>query len=239
MAAQLYVGKAGAHANDLGAREQLGNRASPKFVTTEDGTGLVHQAPAFGEDDMQVCRAYGLPFVNPVRPDGTFEPELDLVGCAFFKDADPIIVEDLKERGILFRKLDYEHSYPHCWRCHTALLYYAMPSWYIRTTKVKDKLIAENQDTAWHPDSIKNGRYGDWLNNNIDWALSRSRYWGTPLPIWTCECGHKHVIGSIEELKKLGKENFRRTIANFLCSAKTAILTDDQLKKCVKNRGLK
>ncbi|WGT46951.1 isoleucine--tRNA ligase [Tessaracoccus lacteus] len=173
------------------------------YVTTEDGTGLVHQAPAFGEDDMQVCRAYGLPFVNPVRPDGTFEPELDLVGCAFFKDADPIIVEDLKERGVLFRKLDYEHSYPHCWRCHTALLYYAMPSWYIRTTKVKDKLIAENQDTAWHPDSIKNGRYGDWLNNNIDWALSRTRYWGTPLPIWRCEDDHQVCVGSRAELGEL------------------------------------
>lgn len=173
------------------------------YVTTEDGSGLVHQAPAFGEDDMAVCRAYGLPFVNPVRKDGTFEEELDLVGGMFFKAANTPIVADLSERGLLFRKLDYTHTYPHCWRCHTPLLYYAMPSWYIRTTKIKDEMLAENEATNWHPDSIKHGRYGDWLNNNIDWALSRSRYWGTPLPIWRCEDDHQICVGSRAELSEL------------------------------------
>lgn len=173
------------------------------YVTTEDGSGLVHQAPAFGEDDMAVCRAYGLPFVNPVRKDGTFEEELDLVGGMFFKVANAPIVADLSERGLLFRKLDYTHTYPHCWRCHTPLLYYAMPSWYIRTTKIKDEMLAENEATNWHPDSIKHGRYGDWLNNNIDWALSRSRYWGTPLPIWRCEDDHQVCVGSRAELSEL------------------------------------
>ncbi len=150
------------------------------YVTTEDGTGLVHQSPAFGEDDLKVCRAYGLPVVNPVRPDGTFEEGLPLVGGVFFKKADEQLTEDLDTRGLLFKHIPYEHSYPHCWRCHTALLYYAQPSWYIRTTAVKDRLLQENEKTNWFPDSVKHGRYGDWLNNNIDWALSRNRYWGHP-----------------------------------------------------------
>jgi len=173
------------------------------YVTTEDGTGLVHQSPAFGEDDLKVCRAYGLPVVNPVRPDGTFEEELDLVGGQFFKKADEVLVADLQARGLLFRHLPYEHSYPHCWRCHTALLYYAQPSWYIRTTQVKEALLRENENTNWFPDSVKHGRYGDWLNNNIDWALSRNRYWGTPLPIWRCEENHLTVVGSLSELSAL------------------------------------
>ncbi len=173
------------------------------YVTTEDGTGLVHQAPAFGEDDMLTCRAYGLPMVNPIRPDGTFEPEIALVGGQFFKSADKILLEDLTERGLLFRKLDYEHSYPHCWRCHTPLLYYAQPSWYIRTTAIKEELLAQNEATTWHPETIKHGRYGDWLKNNVDWALSRKRYWGTPLPIWRCSEDHQVCVGSRQELSEL------------------------------------
>lgn len=174
-----------------------------EYVTTEDGTGLVHQSPAFGEDDLRTCRAYGLPVVNPVLPDGTFEPDLELVGGQFFKKADEVLVADLEERGLLFRHLSYEHSYPHCWRCHTALLYYAQPSWYIRTTQIKDALLRENERTNWYPDSVKHGRYGDWLNNNIDWALSRNRFWGTPLPIWRCAEDHLTCVGSLTELTEL------------------------------------
>ncbi|WP_246266535.1 isoleucine--tRNA ligase [Nonomuraea typhae] len=175
------------------------------YVTVEDGTGLVHQAPAFGADDLAVCKRYGMPVVNPIGPDGRFLDDVPMVGGQFFKDADEGLTADLRARGLLFRGGHFEHSYPHCWRCHTPLLYYALPSWYIRTTAVKDQMLAENEKTNWFPDTIKWGRFGEWLRNNVDWSLSRSRYWGTPLPLWVCAEDESHVtcVGSLEELGTL------------------------------------
>ena len=174
------------------------------FVTTEDGTGLVHIAPAFGADDMRVAMDYDLPVIMTVAPDGTFIPEITPWRGQFVKDADPYITQDLLNRGLLYRAETYTHTYPFCWRCKTPLLYYAREAWYIRTSQYKDMMVNLNQTINWVPDHIKDGRFGNWLNNNIDWALSRERYWGTPLPVWECEsCKHHHCIGSIAELSEL------------------------------------
>jgi isoleucyl-tRNA synthetase len=172
------------------------------YVTTDDGTGLVHQAPAFGADDLRVGRRYGLPVVNPVNPDGTFRDDVPLVGGDFFKHADAALVTDLEARGLMFKHGQYEHEYPHCWRCGTPLIYYAQPSWYIRTTARKDALLRENEKTNWFPETIKWGRYGEWLKNNVDWALSRNRYWGTPLPVWRCDADNEHLV-CVESLAEL------------------------------------
>ncbi len=172
------------------------------YVTTEDGTGIVHTAPAFGEDDNRVCRKYNMPFVQFVNEKGEMTEETDWPGV-FVKDADPLILDDLEKSGKLFKAPEFTHSYPHCWRCDTPLIYYARASWFIRMTAVRDELVANNKTVNWIPPSIGEGRFGNWIEHVQDWGISRNRYWGTPLNIWKCPCGHEHAVGSIAELREL------------------------------------
>jgi len=176
------------------------------FVTLEDGTGIVHIAPAFGEDDSRIGHEYGLPTLQPVDTQGRFTEEVVPWAGIFVKDADKGIIKDLKNRNILYKAEKYKHSYPFCWRCDTPLLYYGRSSWFIETTAIKERLIEINKEINWHPEHIRDGRFGNFLENVIDWCLSRERYWGTPLNIWICdECGSQHAVGGIQELKEMSK----------------------------------
>ncbi len=173
------------------------------YVTTEDGTGLVHQSPAFGEIDRQVTKAHGMPTLNPVGPDGCFTDDVSWLKGRAVREANHDINDELERRGLLIRRFDYTHSLPHCWRCGTVLIYWGKPSWYIATSQFRETLMSENQTVDWHPSHIRDGRFGEWLSNNVDWALSRDRFWGTPLPIWTCSAGHYTCVGSRAELSAL------------------------------------
>ena len=173
------------------------------YVTTDDGTGLVHQAPAFGEIDRLVGKAHALPTLNPVGPDGTFTSAVTWLEGRDVREANHDINDELERRGLLLRRMDYSHSLPHCWRCGTVLIYWGKPSWYIATSRFKDQMLAENAGIDWHPAHIRDGRMGEWLANNVDWALSRDRFWGTPLPIWRCDENHLTCVGSRAELSEL------------------------------------
>ncbi len=208
------------------------------FVSVEEGTGIVHTAPAFGADDYEVGQKYGLPVVQPVDAKGEFTDEVTPWKGLFVKDADESILKDLKNRGLLYKEGKYLHTYPFCWRCESPLIYYARQSWFIKTTAYKDKLLEDNQKINWYPPEIRSGRFGEWLENNVDWALSRERFWGTPLNIWVCDdCDEKKSVSSIEELLRLAIPD------EFLSSFKECInlhkpMIDTITLKCSKCGGI-
>lgn len=196
------------YANDIVAasNQEAFVVTTDSYVTMSDGTGIVHIAPAFGEDDARIGRSYDLAFVQLVNDDGTMPAEVTDFAGQYVKDADRGILQKLQDDGLLIRTKKIEHSYPFCWRCDTALIYYARHSWFIRMTAVRDNLLANNRSVNWYPEHIRDGRMGNFLENVIDWGLSRERYWGTPLPVWECSCGHRHLVGSIAELKELSDD---------------------------------